>query len=98
MTLMDMGKTELKFEPIGGGYAASVQSFDMSGQWELTVDAVQGAVQVHKTVHRLRLAFPLGRPTQVPLIRVGLLANQQIPTRTFASPLPNPNFARDVLA
>ena len=50
MTLMDMGKTELKFEPIGGGrYAASVQSFDMSGPWELTVDAVQGAVQVHKT-------------------------------------------------
>jgi len=50
MTFMDMGKTELKFEPKGrGGYAASVQNFDMSGPWELTVDAVQGAVQVHKT-------------------------------------------------
>ena len=50
MTLMDMGRTELKFEPKGNGdYAAAVSSFDMSGPWELTVEAAQGPVHVHKT-------------------------------------------------
>ena len=44
MTLMDMGKTAVKFESKGNGdYEATVPSFDMSGPWELTVDAAQGA-------------------------------------------------------
>ncbi|HVP53422.1 MAG TPA: FixH family protein [Candidatus Eisenbacteria bacterium] len=49
MTLMDMGKTEVKFEPKGNGdYEASVKSFDMSGPWELAVDAVQGSTKTHR--------------------------------------------------
>jgi nitrogen fixation protein FixH len=40
MTLMDMGKTELKFESTAHGeYKATVKSFDMSGPWELAVEA-----------------------------------------------------------
>lgn len=50
MTLMDMGKTELKFETSGNGdYTATVQSFDMSGPWELTVIAARSALQARKT-------------------------------------------------
>ena len=49
MTLMDMGKTTVKFEPKGNGdYEATVQSFDMSGPWELTVDAAQGALHARQ--------------------------------------------------
>ena len=43
MTLMNMGKTEMNFEPKGNGdYQATLKSFDMSGPWELTVDATRG--------------------------------------------------------
>ncbi|HEY4930767.1 MAG TPA: FixH family protein [Terriglobales bacterium] len=43
MTMMDMGKTAVKFGPKGNGdYQATVPSFDMSGPWDLTVDAAQG--------------------------------------------------------
>lgn len=43
MLTMDMGKIELKFAPKGhGDYEATVKSFDMSGPWELTVEAVRG--------------------------------------------------------
>jgi nitrogen fixation protein FixH len=49
MTLMDMGKTAVKFEPKGNGdYVATLPSFDMSGPWELTVDATQGTVHARK--------------------------------------------------
>ncbi len=49
MTLMNMGKTEVTFEPQGhGDYAATLKSFDMSGPWELTVDASQGPIAAHK--------------------------------------------------
>jgi nitrogen fixation protein FixH len=49
ITLMDMGKTELKFEPKDNGeYVAAVRSFDMSGPWELTVDAARGRMHAHK--------------------------------------------------
>ena len=49
MTLMDMGETVAKFEPAGdGNYEGSVKGFDMSGPWELTVDATQGTVRVRR--------------------------------------------------
>jgi hypothetical protein len=49
MTLMNMGKTDVIFEPQGhGDYAANLKGFDMSGPWELTVDASQGAIKAHK--------------------------------------------------
>ncbi len=49
MTLMEMGTTEAKFEPAGhGDYETSVKGFDMSGPWELTVDATQGTVRVRR--------------------------------------------------
>ncbi len=49
MTLMDMGATEAKFEPAGhGDYETSVKGFDMSGPWELSVDATQGTVRRHQ--------------------------------------------------
>jgi nitrogen fixation protein FixH len=49
MTLMDMGKTEVKFERKGhGDYQATVKSFDMSGPWEIAIDAVDGATKAHK--------------------------------------------------
>jgi nitrogen fixation protein FixH len=49
MTLMDMGKTAVKFEPKGNGdYEATVPSFDMSGPWELAVDASQGTLHSHQ--------------------------------------------------
>ena len=45
MVLMDMGKTAVKFESRGNGdYEGTVPSFDMSGPWQLTVDAAQGAI------------------------------------------------------
>ena len=49
MTLMDMGTTTVKFEPKGNGdYEATVPGFDMSGPWELTIDAMQGAIRARK--------------------------------------------------
>jgi nitrogen fixation protein FixH len=49
MTLMDMGKTAVKFDSKGNGdYQATVPSFDMSGPWELTVEAAQGALHARK--------------------------------------------------
>ena len=46
-----MGKTEVNFQPKGhGDYAATLKSFDMSGPWELTVDASQGYVTAHQVV------------------------------------------------
>ena len=49
MTLMDMGKTPVKFGPKGNGdYEAIVPSFDMSGPWELTVDATRGTLHADK--------------------------------------------------
>jgi hypothetical protein len=49
MTLMNMGKTEVGFGPKGhGDYAATLNGFDMSGPWELTVDASQGSITAHK--------------------------------------------------
>jgi nitrogen fixation protein FixH len=37
---MNMGNTQLKFEPKGDGvYEASLKEMDMSGPWTLTVDA-----------------------------------------------------------
>jgi nitrogen fixation protein FixH len=49
MALMDMGKTAVKFDSRGNGdYQATVPSFDMSGPWELTVDASQGPLHSHQ--------------------------------------------------
>ena len=49
MALMDMGKTAVKFDSKGNGdYEAAVPSFDMSGPWELTVDASQGTLHSHQ--------------------------------------------------
>jgi len=53
MTLMDMGTTTVKFVSKGNGdYEATMPSFDMSGPWELTIEALQGAV-------RARRVFPV---------------------------------------
>jgi nitrogen fixation protein FixH len=42
MTLMDIGKTAVKFQSQGNGvYEVTVPSFDMSGPWEITIDAAQ---------------------------------------------------------
>ena len=49
MKTMDMGTTHLKFAPKGNGdYEASVKGVDMSGPWNLAVDASQGAVHAKK--------------------------------------------------
>ena len=49
MTLMDMGKTALKFQSKGNGvYEVTVPSFDMSGPWEIAVEAVQNNIHAHK--------------------------------------------------
>jgi|HubBroStandDraft_5_1064220.scaffolds.fasta_scaffold28675_4 hypothetical protein len=46
MKIMDMGTTQLKFEPKGNGsYEASSKSLDMSGPWSLAVDARQGGTE-----------------------------------------------------
>ena len=45
MKEMDMGTTQLKFAPKGNGdYEASMKSMDMSGSWNLAVDASHGSV------------------------------------------------------
>jgi hypothetical protein len=49
MKAMDMGTTRLKFAPQGNGdYEASMKSVDMSGPWNLAVDASLGAVHAKK--------------------------------------------------
>ena len=49
MTLMDMGKTAVKFQPKGNGvYQVTVPSFDMSGPWEIAIDAVQNRMHAHR--------------------------------------------------
>ena len=49
MTLMDMGKTAVKFPSKGNGvYEVTVPSFDMSGPWEIAIDAVQNRIHAHK--------------------------------------------------
>ncbi|HEY5174793.1 MAG TPA: FixH family protein [Terriglobales bacterium] len=50
MKLMDMGTTQVKFTPKGNGdYEASMKSMDMSGAWNLSVDASQGPVHAKKS-------------------------------------------------
>ena len=50
MKLMDMGTTQLKFAPKGNGdYEAAMPSMDMSGPWNLAVDASQGPVHAKKS-------------------------------------------------
>ena len=49
MKTMDMGTTRLKFAPKGNGYyEASMKGVDMSGPWNLAVDASHGAVHAKK--------------------------------------------------
>jgi YtkA-like len=49
MKLMDMGTTKLTFTPNGSGdYQASVKGTDMSGPWNLAVDATQGSTHMRK--------------------------------------------------
>lgn len=49
MTLMDMGRAALKFQSKGNGaYEVTVSSFDMSGPWEIAIDAVQNRMHAHK--------------------------------------------------
>ena len=49
MKEMDMGKTEVKFAAKGNGdYEASVKSMDMSGGWNLAVEASVGGTQVKR--------------------------------------------------
>jgi hypothetical protein len=50
MRSMDMGKTDLKFTSKGNGdYEASTKEMDMSGEWNLAVDAAQGAAHTKKS-------------------------------------------------
>ena len=50
MKEMDMGTTQLKFVPKGNGdYEAAMKSMDMSGPWNLAVDASQGPVHATKS-------------------------------------------------
>jgi hypothetical protein len=50
MKSMDMGKTELRFTPKGNGdYEASTREMDMSGDWNLAVDAALGLSHTKKT-------------------------------------------------
>ena len=47
---MDMGTTQIKFTPKGNGdYEASLKSLDMSGAWNVAVDASQGSVHAKKS-------------------------------------------------
>jgi hypothetical protein len=47
---MDMGTTQLTFAPKGNGdYEAAMKSMDMSGAWNLAVDASQGPVHAKKS-------------------------------------------------
>jgi nitrogen fixation protein FixH len=50
MKLMDMGTTQLKFAAKGNGdYEATKKDMDMSGPWNLAVDASQGQVHTKKS-------------------------------------------------
>lgn len=50
MKQMDMGTTQLKFAPKGSGdYEASLKGMDMSGAWDLAVDASRGAVHAKQS-------------------------------------------------
>ena len=50
MKLMDMGTTQVKFVSKGNGdYEAAMKSMDMSGPWNLAVDASQGPVHAKKS-------------------------------------------------
>ena len=50
MKLMDMGTTQVKFVSKGNGdYEASMKNMDMSGAWNLAVDASQGPVHANKS-------------------------------------------------
>jgi hypothetical protein len=50
MKEMDMGTTQIKFAPKGNGdYEASMKDMDMSGAWNLAVDASQGPVHAKKS-------------------------------------------------
>jgi nitrogen fixation protein FixH len=50
MKLMDMGTTQIRFASKGNGdYEASLKDMDMSGPWNLAVDASQGATHVKKS-------------------------------------------------
>jgi nitrogen fixation protein FixH len=50
MKEMNMGTTQVKFVPIGNGdYEAAMKSMDMSGPWNLAVDASQGPVHAKKS-------------------------------------------------
>jgi hypothetical protein len=47
---MGMGTTQVKFAPKGNGnYEAAMTSMDMSGPWNLAVDASQGPVHAKKS-------------------------------------------------
>ncbi len=49
MKLMDMGVVAVKFDPKGNGtYEGSTKSMDMSGPYNLAVDATQGGTHVTK--------------------------------------------------
>jgi nitrogen fixation protein FixH len=49
MKVMDMGATKLTFSPKGNGdYEASVKGVDMSGPWNLAIDAAQGSAHAKK--------------------------------------------------
>jgi len=50
MKEMDMGTTRVKFAPKGkGDYEAAMTSMDMSGPWNLAVDASQGPIHAKKS-------------------------------------------------
>jgi hypothetical protein len=50
MKSMDMGTTQLKFTAKGNGdYEATMKDMDMSGPWNLAVDAVQGSTHVKQS-------------------------------------------------
>jgi nitrogen fixation protein FixH len=49
MTLMDMGKTAVKFRAQGNGvYEVTVPSFDMAGPWDIAIDAAHKGMHAHK--------------------------------------------------
>ena len=49
MKTMDMGKSEVKFEPKGNGdYQGTVKEMDMAGPWEVAVEAKQGGFHAVK--------------------------------------------------
>jgi nitrogen fixation protein FixH len=49
MKLMDMGVLAVKFDPKGSGdYEALMKSVDMSGPWNLAVEATQGGKHMKK--------------------------------------------------